>query len=222
MSPTTADGRPAPARSGTITRTVEVFADVTCPFTHVGLHRFVDRRRALGRDDVQLWVRAWPLELVNDSPLDPCAVAPKVAALRAQVAPDLFTGFDPAAFPATTIPALVLAGRAYQRDLATGEHVSLLLRDALFEHGRDVSDPLVLHDIARRAGVAPPDPSEHHGVLADWREGVDRHVVGSPHFFLGDDDWFCPTLRISRVDDQIRIERDVDAFERFMDACFGG
>ena len=55
--------------------TVEVFADVLCPFTHVGLPRFVDRRRALGRADVTLQVRAWPLEIVNGQPLDPPFIA---------------------------------------------------------------------------------------------------------------------------------------------------
>jgi hypothetical protein len=49
-------------------RLVEVFADVGCPFAHVGLRRFVERRDELGRDDVVLWVRAWPLELVNARP----------------------------------------------------------------------------------------------------------------------------------------------------------
>ena len=50
---------------------LEVFADVCCPFTHVGLRRIVRRRAELGRDDVVLVVRAWPLELVNGVPLDP-------------------------------------------------------------------------------------------------------------------------------------------------------
>src|SRR6478735_6336015 len=42
-------------------RAIEVFADVRCPFAHVGLRRLVERRRALGRDDVRLVVRAWPM-----------------------------------------------------------------------------------------------------------------------------------------------------------------
>ena len=33
---------------------VEVFADVLCPFAHVGIRRFVERRHAAGRDDVRL------------------------------------------------------------------------------------------------------------------------------------------------------------------------
>ena len=84
---------------------IEVFADVGCPFTHVGLRRMVDRRDELGRTDVVLRVRAWPLEHVNHTPLDPAFIAEEVAAIRVQVAPDLFTGFVPGAFPATSLPA---------------------------------------------------------------------------------------------------------------------
>ena len=48
---------------------IEVFADVSCPFTHVGLRRLVEHRRQLERDDLRIVVKAWPLELVNGSPL---------------------------------------------------------------------------------------------------------------------------------------------------------
>ena len=73
---------------------VEVFAEITCPFAHVGLRRFVVRREASGRAAPVLWVRAWPLELVNGEPLDPDVVARHVDELRERVAPDLFRGFD--------------------------------------------------------------------------------------------------------------------------------
>ncbi|MCC6183750.1 MAG: disulfide bond formation protein DsbA, partial [Microthrixaceae bacterium] len=59
-------------------RTIEVFADVTCPFTHVGLRRMVAARQAQGRDDVVLRVRSWPLEVVNGAPLDAAFVAEEV------------------------------------------------------------------------------------------------------------------------------------------------
>jgi hypothetical protein len=36
------------------------------------------------------------------------------------------------------LPALRLAASAYDRDVESGERVSLLLREALFEHGRDI------------------------------------------------------------------------------------
>lgn len=112
------------------TSVIEVFADVSCPFTHVGLRRLVNLRDELGRSDVHLRVRAWPLEVVNGHPLDPDFIAEEVEEIRDQVAADLFTGFTATAFPATTLPALALADAAYARDVQTGERVSLALRDA--------------------------------------------------------------------------------------------
>jgi predicted DsbA family dithiol-disulfide isomerase len=53
---------------------LEVFADVLCPFTHVGLRRLISERARRGRDDVVVRVRAWPLELVNGEPLSAALV----------------------------------------------------------------------------------------------------------------------------------------------------
>jgi predicted DsbA family dithiol-disulfide isomerase len=200
---------------------IEVFADITCPFAHVGLRRLVAHRRMVGRDDVRLHVRAWPLELVNGEPLEAGTVAHKVDELRAQVAPDLFTGFPVDRFPTTTLPALALAGLADEEDLDAGERVNLALRDALFEHGEDISSTEVLDDLARRFGVRPPNPDDQARVLADLEEGRARGVVGSPHFFVGDEDWFCPALQISQVGGELQIERDLETFEAFSRTCFG-
>ena len=49
---------------------IEVFADIACPFAHVGLRRFVTERERRGLDRPRLRVRAWPLELVNGKPFD--------------------------------------------------------------------------------------------------------------------------------------------------------
>ena len=57
---------------------IEVFADVACPFAHVGLRRFAERRDELGRTDVALRVRSWPLEVVNGHPLDARLVAEEI------------------------------------------------------------------------------------------------------------------------------------------------
>ena len=46
-------------------RHVTVYADVLCPFTHVGLRVLTQRRAAAGRDEPRLDVRAWPLEIIN-------------------------------------------------------------------------------------------------------------------------------------------------------------
>lgn len=198
---------------------IEVFAELGCPFTHVGLRRLVERRSTDGRDDLVLRVRAWPLELVNGMPLDPALIDEEVAELREQVAPDLFAHFDPARFPPSSLPALDLAAVAYGRGLQEGERASLLLRDALFERGRPVGDPEVLAEIAAAVGIPVPDDRARAQVLADWHEGQARGVIGSPHFFVGDDSWFCPSLDIKRVDGHLLIRSDPHAFEAFIDHC---
>lgn len=198
-------------------KVVEVFADVRCPFTHVGLRRLVERRDDAG-SELALRVRAWPLELVNNAPLDADLIAEEIDELRAQVAPDLFAGFDRARFPASSLPALGLAAAAYQHDIAAGEVVSLLLRDALFEQGRDIAQADELAHLATVAGLTGRlDASQQ--VLDDWHEGRQRGVIGSPHFFVGDADFFCPTLHIDHVDGHLRITRDHARLDEFIARC---
>jgi predicted DsbA family dithiol-disulfide isomerase len=212
---------------------VEVFADVVCPFTHVGLRRFIERRAAAGRPDVVLRVRAWPLELVNGEPLDPAAISAHVEELREVAAPDLFQGFDAAALPPSSIPALALGVGANRLGDEVGERVALALRDALFEEGLDLGDPAVLDGIARQAvrgSISHDDrgKSIHDGawaasvdeVVADWEEGRRRGVRGSPEFSVGGHDWFCPALAITRVAGGLHVEPDPAAFESFLSECF--
>ncbi|MGO9458137.1 MAG: DsbA family protein [Acidimicrobiales bacterium] len=200
---------------------LEVYADVGCPFTHVGLAWVVERRRRLGREDLAVHVRSWPLELVNGRPLDPAAVADHVRELRQQVTPDLFCGFDPAAFPATTLPALALAASAYERGLGVGEAVSLDLRRALFEEGRDVSDPDVLDEVARAHGLEGAGRDEA-AVRREWQEGTARGVRGSPHFFCGANDVFCPSLDIGRdAEGHLQVHRSVELLDAFLSNCVG-
>jgi predicted DsbA family dithiol-disulfide isomerase len=207
------------ARSEAVSSTVvEVFADVWCPFAHVGLRRFVEHRALLSRDDLVLRVRAWPLELVNGSPLDPGSTATHVAELREQVAPDLFGGFEVDAFPRSSLDALALAAVAYRAGDRVGERVSLALRDALFEVGRNIGDAAVLRAIAAEQGIAAPDPDAVDLVVADWEEGKRRGVRGSPEFFVKGRGFFCPTLDITRVDGGLHIVRDIASLTAFLDA----
>jgi predicted DsbA family dithiol-disulfide isomerase len=199
---------------------IEVFADVLCPFTHVGMRRFAARRETESRP-VVLWVRAWPLEIVNGEPLDPDFVGHEVDALQASVAPDLFIGFDSSAFPGTAQPALALAAAGYRRDKSTGEAVSLVLRDLLFERGADISDPGVLAEVEARFGVTA-EADDVESVAVDHREGEARGVMGSPHFFTPDGSFFCPSLEIGRDHEgELEISFDQAGFTRFVDACFG-
>ncbi|MGD9705459.1 MAG: DsbA family protein [Acidimicrobiia bacterium] len=197
---------------------IEVFADVNCPFTHVGLRRLAERRDAIGADLV-LRVRAWPLELVNGKPQDAAYIAEEVEEIRTQVAPDLFVGFDQAAFPPTSMPAFALAAAAYRTSDQVGERVSLALRDALFERGRNIADPSVLADIGQACGVSPSAVADEDTARSDWQEGQRRGVKGSPHFFTPEGAFFCPTLDITRIDGRLRITADDAGFDEFVDRC---
>ena len=200
--------------------TIEVFADIWCPFAHVGIRRLIERRDALGAEAV-LRVRAWPLELVNGKPMDAAFIGEEVVDIRAQVAPDLFTDFRESSFPTSTLPGLALVEAAYRAGPATGEAMSLAVRDALFEHGRDIGDHTVLAALAAAAGVPMPDRADHDAVRASLAEGRDRGVVGSPHFFTPDGAFFCPALDIARVDGHLRIAPKAGMFDEFVTACFG-
>jgi predicted DsbA family dithiol-disulfide isomerase len=198
---------------------IEVFADISCPFAHVGLRRIRTRLDAQGRSDLRLYVRAWPLELVNGRSLDAAFVGEEIADLRAQVAPDLFVGFDERTFPTTTIPALALVGAGYRRGLAVGEGLAFAVRDAVFEEGLDVADDAVLASLAQRAGIPQPAPGDVSTVAADWHEGRRRGVVGSPHFFVGDRGWFCPSLDVRRVGHHLRVAPDEAGLRRLVAAA---
>jgi predicted DsbA family dithiol-disulfide isomerase len=180
-------------RTDIMTATVEVFADINCPFTHVGLTR-VAEQLAPPTGGAEIRVRAWPIEWVNGSPLDAAATANKIESLRDQLEIDAFVGFRADNWPRTTIPALNLAASAYERDAATGLAVSLALRSALFEQGDDISDPAVLAAIAESFGLDAPPTEASESVLADYAEGQRRQVSGSPHFWVADHDYFCPSL----------------------------
>jgi predicted DsbA family dithiol-disulfide isomerase len=206
---------------------LEVFADVGCPFTHLGLLRFVEERRRRGRTDVVLRVRAWPLELVNGTPLDATFIAEEVDDIRSQVAPDSFRAFAEEAFPASTVPAMCLAAAAADAGPHTAERVALALRAALFEDGLDVGDDVVLATIAADHDLVwPPSDADRDrliaAVRADWDEGRGRGVIGSPHFFFtSGDGFFCPALDVGRDEHgHLRVHADPEGFARFLDEVF--
>jgi predicted DsbA family dithiol-disulfide isomerase len=203
-------------------RLVEVYAEVTCPFAHYSLRRFRERRRLAGAEHVRLRVRAWPLELVNGEPLAADTVAGEIADLRAQVAPDLFSGFSPLNMPASTIAVLGTATLAYAGGVEVGEAFSFAVRDALFEEGRPIGDPDVLADVAGEHGVEVPDEAAARAAVeADLEEGRRQGVVGSPHFVVDGTPFFCPTLDIERRGPHLHIDVDDVGWHRFIERLLG-
>jgi predicted DsbA family dithiol-disulfide isomerase len=196
-------------------QTVEVYADITCPFTHVGLKRVVQHVNDMSQP-AEVIVRAWPLEWVNGTTLDVDAVLVKAKALTDQLGVDDFSGLRADAWPATTIPALNLAASAYERDAATGLAVSLELRAALFERGEDVGDLGVLQRIATAHDLAAPADEPVAAVQREYDGGRERGVKGSPHFFVDSDDFFCPALDLGHdADGQLTARFDADMLADF-------
>ncbi len=205
-----------------MTTEIEVFADIWCPFAHVGLRCARDRRDATGRDDVIIRVRPWPLELVNSAPMDPARTASHVEHLRHQVDDSLFAGFDASNFPTSTLEALALIEHAYRSDARIGEMATFAVRDALFEQGLDISDPAVLSAIAAELGIGPVDDTDRAAVTESWHAGQIRGVKGSPHFFSGDAEVFCPSLDIARSDSgEVSIALNIERLDAFLDRCLG-
>ncbi len=194
---------------------VEVYADITCPFTHVGLKRVVQHVSEMA-EPTDVIVRAWPLEWVNGTPLAVDAVVVKARALSDQLGIDDFEGLRADAWPSTTIPALNLAASAYESDAATGLAISLELRAALFERGENVGDPAVLAGIAAAHGLPVPSVDTSPAVQDDYVGGRERGVKGSPHFFVGSDDFFCPALDLGHdVDGHLTARFDADMLAQF-------
>jgi predicted DsbA family dithiol-disulfide isomerase len=200
---------------------LEVHSDIWCPFAYVGITAALEERSRRGRSDVGIVMRAWPLELVNGSPLDATTTGHHVDDLRRQVAPTLFVGFDLSTFPTTTMPALALAASAYRRDGQTGEAVGMALRRSLFEDGLDISDAQNLRQVAASWDLGQVDTSDFTAVRSDWAAGSDRGVQGSPHFFFDETDVFCPTLDIERDSaGHLLLARNRERLNAFLDVCF--
>jgi 2-hydroxychromene-2-carboxylate isomerase len=197
---------------------IEVFADVACPFAHASLCRLDTYRRERGLD-FGMWVRPWPLELVNGSPVDPAMLGAEIEAIRTAGLEASFAGFDPTRFPATTLPALAAEVAAYGAGDDVGERFSLAIRHALWEEGRDVADPAVLADVADSVGSPPGTDGDVAGVRAGWEEGKARGVVGSPHFFTSSGAFFCPALHIEHEGGAYLVQFDAAGFQQLVEAA---
>lgn len=182
----------------------------------------MDERDARGLDRPLLSVRAWPLELVNGSPMTGESLVQKIVALREQVAPGRFAGFDADRFPTTTLPAMAGEAASQRHSPEVGEMFSLAIRDALFEHGQDVGDLDVVNNVLRGLGAGPVLPADSDNVLAAHREGITRGVKGSPQFFVGTEQFLCPSLDIAHDADGYDISFDADGFAAFLDAALRG
>ena len=81
----------------------------------------------------------------------------------------------------------------------------------------------MVQTVADRFGLTPLDgDATEVAVRADWSEGTQRGVVGSPHFFTPDGGgWFCPGLAISRDTAGNFVVAWKEGAAAFVDSVFG-
>ena len=185
---------------------VEVFADVACPFTYVGVHRLIKYREQLNKTRTRSCGSGPGRSNSSTACLWPARRWPRRSRRSVSVAPDLFAGFPETRFPVNE-PAPGHGGRraaAYRQGLEVGERFSVAVRRALFEDGLDISNERVLRDLRLLLGVPHPSETDRCSVEADLAEGERRGVAGSPHFFTAAGDFFCPSLDIERGPRRLR------------------
>ena len=199
---------------------IEIYADLWCPFAHVGLRAAAQIRDELS-PDTALVIHAWPLELINGTPLDTDKTTANIEALRSSVAPELFAGFKSRNFPLSTLQGLALIEAANEIDVHLGERIGLGLRNLLFEHGVKIDNPELLAGIARQNGLSESVIDDVAAVRTRLQEEQSRGVKGSPHFFIGDQSLFCPLLDLSRDESgTLNASADMERLETFLRVGF--
>ncbi len=150
--------------------------------------------------------------------MDVAKTARHVDDLKQQLGLALFRGFSPDNFPTTTLSALAFVAAAYRID--RGEEASFRVREALWEQGRNIGDESVVAELAAAFEVVVTD-ADRQTVIDDWHDGQARGVKGSPHFFCGNRNEFCPSLAMaSDADGHLTVKPDPHRLEEFLEGCW--
>jgi predicted DsbA family dithiol-disulfide isomerase len=178
-------------------RTIAVWSDLGCPWSHAVVWRLHDARRRLGlADRVRFDHHAFPLELFNDEPtprrhIDVEAPVAETIAPRAGWLP--WSASD-SAWPVTLLPAMEAVQAAKQQSLAVSEALDRGLRRALFAESRCISLRHVILEVAGETdgidvaelAAALDDGRARATLIEDWHVAQGQDVRGSAHLFLAD------------------------------------
>lgn len=116
--------------------TITIWSDLTCPWAFVAATRLHRTRDVLGADDVAFDFRAAPRELTGSMPGE-ARVRAEVAAL-AQHETRLFSNYDAAAWPQSSLPAWEAQRWGYSLGQEVGERFDLALRRGFFLHAHNI------------------------------------------------------------------------------------
>lgn len=214
--------------------TVQVWSDLSCPWSHAVVWRLWDARRRLGLEDrVRLDHHAFPLELFNNEPTPKAhrdlewpvaqAVAPR-AGWQAWSAP-------PETYPVTMLPPMEAVQAAKLQSLTASEELDRALRRAFWGESRCISMRHVILEVAAECDALDLDRfvtdfdagRGRPAIFDDWAVARTDAVRGSAHLFAPDgSNEQNPGIGIAYEDGTYRVTRDdPSAIDRFILAAAG-
>lgn len=178
-------------------KTIVVYADITCPWAHLAVHRLHEARRELDLDDeVRFDVRSFPLELFNEQPTPKKTLDAEIS-VAGGLAPE--AGWQmwqrpDSEYPITSMPALEAVQAAKEQSLLASEQLDRRLRRGFFGESRVIS---LRHEILDLAGecnavdvdalAVALDSGTARAAVIEQKEFAEGDAVrGSPHLFLAD------------------------------------
>jgi predicted DsbA family dithiol-disulfide isomerase len=178
-------------------KTLAVWSDLGCPWSHAVVWRLHDARRRLGLDGrVAFDHHAFPLELFNNEPTPRTRLEAEWR-VAAGLAPR--AGWQPwsapeHAWPVTMLPPMEAVQAAKLQSLAASEALDRGLRRAFWGESRCISLRHVILEVANEcdsvdAGAlagALDDGRARRAVFDDWAIARGDEVRGSAHVFAPD------------------------------------
>lgn len=177
--------------------TIQVWSDLSCPWSHVVVWRLWDARKRLDLEDrVRFDHHAFPLELFNNEPT-PKAERDSEWPVASELAPR--AGWQPwaapdATWPVTTLPPMEAVQAAKAQSLAASEELDRGLRRAFWAESRCISLRHVILEVAAETesvdvaalAEALDDGRARRRLLDDWATARTDAVRGSAHLFAPD------------------------------------
>lgn len=177
--------------------TIVVYADITCPWAHLAVHRLHEARTKLDLEGhVVFDIRSFPLELFNEQ------ATPKNI-LDAEIS--VAGGLDPTAgwqmwqrpeseYPVTSMPALEAVQAAKEQSLEASEALDHRLRVGFFGESRVISLRHEILELATECSAVEVDAladvldsgRARSAVMEQAERAKGDDVDGSPHVFLPD------------------------------------
>jgi predicted DsbA family dithiol-disulfide isomerase len=177
--------------------TIQVWSDLSCPWSHAVVWRLHDARRRLGlAERVRFDHHAFPLELFNSQPT-PRPERELEWPIAATLAPR--AGWQPwsapdHAWPVTMLPPMEAVLAAKEQSLEASEQLDRGLRQAFWAESRCISLRHVILEVANdcealdvAALAAALDAGRaRRTLLDDWAVARGDEVRGSAHLFAPD------------------------------------